>query len=166
MHDLKKEHLLHKIVATSGFLFALCILPVAQYLLVNGGKIPSNGSVAGISTDTKVAAEVPQDQGSSASCSAKKQQELSDLATFYNGKKAALLRDYQTAVQPYQAAETVLAGTPESIAAEKAALDGLINDQNTKYTQNLAAVDAAVKTAQDGIAAESCDAIASPLPSN
>ena len=162
-HDLKKEQLLHKVVATSGFLFALCILPVAQYLLVNGGTAQNN-SVAGISTDTKVVGDVPQSQTGAANCAAKKQQSLDDITTFYNGKKAALLSAYQAAVKPYQDAEAVLTGTPESIASEKTALDKLINDQYVPYTQQLAKVDAAVETARNGVTVESCDDISSPIP--
>jgi len=58
-----KELLLHKVVATSAFVFALCILPVAQYLLIGHGAASQRGeqgTVAGVSTDSSITeASVP-----------------------------------------------------------------------------------------------------------
>lgn len=61
MDDERKIRFLHKTMAVSGFLFALTILPVAQYVIISN-RIPVGtdtttatarelGSVAGVSTD-------------------------------------------------------------------------------------------------------------------
>lgn len=151
MTDLEKEHVLHKVVAASAFLFALMILPVAQYLLVNSKA--DNGQVAGVSTDQTI---TRSNVTNPVECSQKKDQDLADLTKFEDGKKRALLRDYQTAVQPYQAAQQVLTGTPEQIQTEKAALDKLIDAEYQPYLKKLSDVQTAVDTQRQQINAEVC----------
>ncbi len=160
MPNLKKEQFLHKVVAASGFLFALCILPLAQYALNNSGN-GSDNSVAGVTTtaspqNTIQAADVAQPV-SPAVCEATKQKDLSNLQLFYDGKKKNLLATYESSVAGYKAAETALTGTPESIATEKASLDKLIDDQYQPYLKNLTAVDAAVNASKTDIQNRSCE---------
>lgn len=154
MNDLDKEHVLHKVVAASAFVFALMILPVAQYLLV-GTKPGETGQVAGVSTDKTI---TQQNVQSPAECEAQKQKDLSDLATFETGKKQALLRTYDAAVAPYTAAEKVLTGTPEHIQTEKQALEGLIDAEYQPYLAKLSTVEQAVSKQRDEITARTCAA--------
>ena len=53
MHSAHKEHLLHKVLAGSAFVFALALLPVAAYFLGPAASTP--GSVAGVSTERPLA---------------------------------------------------------------------------------------------------------------
>jgi hypothetical protein len=145
MTDLDREHLLQKIVAGSGFLFALLILPIAQYYLVNSPETPKEqGTVAGVSTDKTVTEAVVQD---STACTEQKSKDLSDLQVWQDGRIAALTRELDAAVQPYQQAIEVVTG--ENVEAEKAALTKLIADEQqafeAKRNQIVAVVDAKVK---------------------
>ena len=53
MHSAHKEHLLHKVLAGSAFVFALALLPVAAYFF--GPTASTPGSVAGVSTERPLA---------------------------------------------------------------------------------------------------------------
>ena len=53
MHSAHKEHLLHKVLAGSAFVFALALLPVAAYFL--GPAASTSGNVAGVSTERPLA---------------------------------------------------------------------------------------------------------------
>lgn len=154
MNDLDREHVLHKVVAASAFVFALMILPVAQYLLV-GNKTPETGQVAGVSTDKTV---TQQNVLSPSECEAQKQKDLTDLSTFEAGKKQALLRTYDAAVAPYTAAEQVLTGTPEKIQSEKQALESLIDAEYQPYLAKLSTVEQAVSKQRADITARNCAA--------
>jgi hypothetical protein len=145
MSDLDREHLLQKVVAVSGFVFALLILPVAQYLLVHGGQ-PEQGAVAGVSTEESVInSNVPALDP--VACQADKEAQLAELQEWNDGRMAALDRDFAAAVKPYQDAITLVTG--ENVAAEQEALGRLIADETTNYetkkNQILAAVDKRVK---------------------
>jgi hypothetical protein len=136
-----REHLLQKIVAVSGFLFALLILPVAQFVLVNGrANQAEKGNVAGVSTDETITrGSVATDP---ATCTTDKQKQLTDLQSWLTNRMVALDRDYKASVQPYQAALPLVTGN--DIQAEKAALNQLIADETTKYNTDKAQITAAV----------------------
>jgi hypothetical protein len=153
MNDTDKEHVLHKVVAASAFVFALMILPVAQYILV-GSKPAETGQVAGVSTDASV---TKQSVLSPAECVAQQQKDLADLTTFEAGKKQALLRAYETAVAPYKAAQQVLTGTPEKIQTEKQALNSLIDVEYQPYLAKLSTVQTAVEKQRADITARTCN---------
>src|ERR1044072_9795036 len=154
MNDLEKEHLLHKIIAASAFVFALMILPVAQYFLVSNKLPPEQGQVAGFSPEPQVTTQA--NVANPAECEAKKQQDLADLDRFYNGEKQAKLRDYEAAVAPYKQAQEVLQGEPEKVQQEKAALDGLIEAEYQPYIQKLTAIEQAVSGERQTIQSRSC----------
>jgi hypothetical protein len=163
MHDLDREHRLHKVVAVSGFLFALLILPVAQFILKDGRELAQreSGSVAGVSTDTSVTNASVIDP---VTCSATREQELKELQAWSEVRIGVLDREYATTVAPYEAAIPVLTG--DTVATEKQALEGLISEAQqsyeTKRDQVVTAVDAQVKE----ISSRDCgSAAASELPS-
>lgn len=149
MTELDREHFLQKVVAASGFLFALLILPVAQYLLLDGqnrAEQTEQGSVAGVSTEEQIIrGNIPQDNP--LQCLEAKRQELTNLQEWSTGRLAALQREYEAAITPYQQAIPVLTG--DNVDAERAALQGLIADEAAAYSarrdQIVAAVDARVK---------------------
>jgi peptidoglycan hydrolase CwlO-like protein len=142
MEDDKREHLLQKVVAVSGFLFALLILPIAQFALVNG-RPAEEGTVAGVSTDETVTQASIEDP---TACLEDKQQKLTELQEWLSGRLIALDRSYTAVVAPYQAALPVVTGDVE---AEQRALNELIAKETAKYdaekAQIVAAVDAQVK---------------------
>lgn len=158
--DLKREHRLHKIVAGSAFLFALCLLPVTQYFLVNGmGGSPmaqeETGQVAGVTTERTQQSVQGEDL---LSCVQRKDKDTADLQLFSEGKKKAMLRDYESAVQPYREAAALLQGAPEQVAQERAALEDLIDEEYQAYLSELATVEAAVAGAQQEINSRVCPA--------
>lgn len=146
MHDREKEHLLHKIVASSAFLFALSILPVAQYFLVTNQlqTQTQSGVVAGASTDKTItqAADVPQI--TPGTCIQDINADIASLEAWRLNKEKGLDSDYQKAIEPYTAAKSVLTGDPTSIAQESGALDMLINDEHQKYLDKIGAVEKAI----------------------
>jgi hypothetical protein len=159
--DLAREHFLHRLVAGSAFLFALCILPVAQYFLVGGRNI-EQGQVAGISTEVTpsptVLANISENGATLLECTQKKETDSADLSRFLDGKKKAMLRDYEAAVEPYRYAKTQLVGSGEQVATESASLDKLIDDEYQKYLKQLADVDTAVAAEQKTIEERVCPA--------
>jgi hypothetical protein len=150
MDPLKREHTLHKIVAVSGFLFALCVLPIAQHYIV--GSDNAGGTVAGVSTDTSVTQADVAPSLTPEQCAAKQQKDLADIQRFYDGKKQHLYALYQTAVKPYTDTEASATLAP----ADKEALDSLIADEYKKYTDELAKVDAAVVPVKAAVTATTC----------
>ena len=152
MNDHQKEYLLHKVVAASAFLFALCILPVAQYFLVTNQLSGENGEVAGVSTDKNITqASIPSED-----CQQKKDTDIADLDRYNNGKKIALLRSYEISVEPYRAAIRVLQGTPETVQSETAALNQLIDTEYQPYLKKLSEVESAVESQKKEIESRSC----------
>jgi hypothetical protein len=155
MDTQDREHLLQKVVAVSGFVFALLILPVAQYVLVHGGQQPAEqGTVAGDTTITN--ADLPSDP---AACTAKKSQDLKDLQAWQDNRLAALDRDYKTAVDPYKAAIPVVTG---DVVKEQASLQSLIDDETRKYTAKKTAITTAVDKQITALSAQNCGPVASP----
>lgn len=161
MNDIQKEHVLHKVLASSAFICALCILPVAQYFLVNN-QLPQGrgdqGQVAGVTTErasvapeTTVADETPE-------CSTNTTQELADLQLYLDGKKAALLRDYQQLVAPYEQALLAVTGAPAKAEEERAAIQSLIDREQQPYLKKLTAVEEAVESQKKDIESRSCAA--------
>lgn len=155
MNDINKEQLLHKVIASSAFLCALCILPVAQYFL--NSNTPSHserGQVAGVSTDTITQASVPLSD--SAACQTKRTTDLADLQRYETGTKIAILSTYEETIAPYESAAKGLRGTPESITSEKEALNRLIDGEYQPYLKKLSAVDSAVLSQKKEIESRSC----------
>ena len=155
MTDLEKEHLLHKVVASSAFLFALLILPVAQYLLVSS-QPQQQGEVAGVSTEAPQELVAPQRVLTPAECEVKRTQDQADLDKWAEGKKRAMLTAYEAAVKPYKETLTVLTGDQASIDEEKSSLNRLIEDEYRPYLEKLASVDAAVATSHQEIVSRTC----------
>jgi len=161
--DLAREHFLHRLVAGSAFLFALCILPVSQYFLL-GNKAADVGQVEGVATVAPASPSVFADvNGSVASptptslveCLRIKNQDLADLQKFLDGEKKAMLASYEKAVQPYHTQmEQVNPNAPQK-AETIANLQKQIDDQ---YNNNLNQVNNAVATQQDAINNRSCPA--------
>jgi hypothetical protein len=152
MNDSTKEIFLHKIVASSAFLCALCILPVAQYFLVTS-KLPS-GEVAGVSTE-----EQPVIQASILSpeeCASNRTKELADLQNYLVGTKIAFQAEHDATVAPYKQAMAALQGDPETIATEKAALEKLIKEEGAPYLEKVSALDSAVESQKKEIESRSC----------
>ena len=184
MDILEKERKLHKIVAASGFLFVLFMLPLIQYSISSGkagggssiaqnsqNQDPQeNGQVAGASTDESILDESATDSNNSNNsndskafasiedCQAKKSKDLADLEKFSNGKKIALKDAYETAVKPYKEALSKIVGTPKNIADERGALDQLISDQYATYLRKLDEVERAVSSQKASIDSLRCSA--------
>jgi hypothetical protein len=159
MTDLDREHLLQKIVATSGFLFALLVLPIAQYLLINGeaGGHPEQGQVAGVTTDESLLrGSVPSDP---TACRADQEKELRELRVWQDGRLLALQREYETAIEPYQAALPVLSGS--SIETERQALQRLINDETRSFEAKRDQIITAVERQAKEISARPCETVPS-----
>ena len=146
MTSLEKESFLHKVVASSAFLFALLILPVAQFLLVSGQPETQQGQVAGVSTEAPTVSSAPQNILSPAECEAKRATDLTDLDKWSEGKKRFMLTGYETAVKPYKDALAVLTGDQATIDNEKESLNHLIEGEYRPYLDKLAAVQKAVDT--------------------
>lgn len=171
MDDLRKEQILHKVIAASAFLFALCILPVAQYFLVSNqlpDKSASTTTKEVASTpnpEEKVMGNVPAEELNSVSsqpvtkgqaCLQQKERELSDLERWVNGKKNALWRSYEQNISPYKQAMDQIEGDPEKVASEKAALQSLIDQEYEDYLKKLSEVEAAVDSQKQSIQSRSC----------
>ena len=156
MTDLEKEHFLHKLVASSAFLFALLILPVAQFLLVSGQPAAQKGDVAGVSTEAPSSSVAPQRILTPTECEAQRTKDSTDLANWSQGKKRAMLTTYETAVKPYKDALLVLTGDQATIDEEKSSLNKLIEAEYRPYLEKLAAVDKAVQTQNQEIVGRTC----------
>ena len=129
MHHLeRREQLLRRVVAVSGSLLALCLLPIAQHFLQDG-KAPAALNVSP-SPDAEVRANIPQDT----SCTTDLQRQIADLTARQSQQLTDLEKEYQSLIEPYQAAKQALTGTPESIQTERHALDALIKEESEKYT--------------------------------
>lgn len=152
MHDHVKEQLLHKFIASSAFVCALCILPVAQYFLVTS-QLPEGGQVAGVSNDKSI---IQADIPAASTCQDDKTKQLADLDRFQTGEKQALLRTYETNTKPYKDGIAALVGTPESIQQETAALKKLIDAEYSTYLKKLSAVESAVASQKKDIDSRSC----------
>jgi len=126
-----KEHLLHRIIAASSFVFALCILPVAQYALVGLGENgDGQGAVAGVSTDRTITEQnVPAASASPdpESCSvrdqavAKAQAQISAWNATFSTWESATNQKYDQQVIDASATLSgeALAAKAQEIAAEK-----------------------------------------------
>lgn len=159
MTDREKENLLHKIVASSAFVFALCILPVAQYLLGGTGALSEKGTVAGVSTDqsiTEQSVAVPSPSAAPLSCVDQQKKDLADLDSWMAGKKAAITREYDNAVKPYRDAIPSLQGTPSQISANVTILNQKIADAYAPYDKRLSAAESAVASQKAAIESRSC----------
>ncbi|CAN5164228.1 hypothetical protein BH11PAT4_BH11PAT4_5100 [soil metagenome] len=167
--DIAREHLLHRLVAGSAFIFALCILPVAQYFLVQSrtetAQTQEQGQVAGVSTDSSPNPEVfaavatpealPTTQ---AECDAKEAKDLADLQRFIDGKKKAMLTNYEVTVQPYRYALAAIDPKSNDAASERAELTALIDDAYQPYLQELATIEQLVVEEKAKITSTICPA--------
>lgn len=168
MTDLEREHLLHRVVAGSAFLFALCILPVAQYYLVTNqlpesANLPKNGEVAGASVqetvETITQANIPAGEAifqTQEECVAQKQKDWDNLVRFMDGKKLALLRTYQIAVDPYEKTLASLQEDEGAAQSEIDALNQLIDQEYQPYIQKLKEVQSAVDSQKNSIESRAC----------
>jgi len=158
MSDLDREHLLQKIVAVSGFVFALMVLPLAQYLLVNGQSAKEQGTVAGASTD-KTITDTHASLVDPKACVAKQTQDLADLQRFYDGEVANLKRNHPE-LDEYKAAQASL---PADASAEtKASFVTLIADAQASYDADLAPIQKAVDAETERLSSQDCGATAAP----
>lgn len=160
--ELAREHFLHRLVAGSAFFFALCILPVAQYFLV-GGRGIEEGVVEGVSTEVTptaaVLGSVPETGLTLLECTNQKEVDTSDLERFLEGKKKALLRDYEEAVEPYRAAIALLRQTPSTgQATEIASLEKLVDAEYQGYLKDMAEVEVVVTAQLEEIQGRTCPA--------
>jgi hypothetical protein len=175
--DVSREHRLHQVVAGSAFVLALCLLPLAQYFLLSG---TTAGEVAGTSVEqtadagttdtsdtTRVFGLVADDTATDttntvplvgAACESRKNQDLADLQRFVEGKRKALLTDYELKVQPYKVAMANLAGTADQVAAERASLNGIIDSLYQPYLTQLQLTEDAVAVEQAVITERTCAA--------
>lgn len=164
--DLSREHLLHRLVAGSAFVFALCILPVAQYYLVQSRTSTARneqGEVAGVSVGGSPEAEVlgavatPEPEPKTPEeCEAKEQKDLEDLQRFIDGKKKAMLTEYEVAVQPYRYALSAIDPQAPNASAERDELNSLIDAEYQPYLQELATVEQVVVDERARITSRVC----------
>lgn len=177
MEIAEKEQKLHKIVAASGFLFVLMMLPLVQYLITSGqaAYIAENktknsqesGQVAGASTDDSVLAganattsgeedTTVKKYASVQDCQAQKAKDSDDLDRFANGKKVALKNTYEESVAPYKKGLEQLDKKSKNYVSERGALDQLISDQYVTYLRKLDEVERAVLSQKASIDSTLC----------
>ena len=162
MNEHEKEQVLHKIVAGSAFVFALSLLPIAQYYLTSSGALSKEqGAVAGVSTDSSITSDAlanfstpsPTTYASLADCQAAKTKEVNDLETYRIGKEQADVADYNTSIQPFQAALSDPATTTE----DRTALLNLIEtNYHQPYLSKVSAVESAVSQKKAEVESRSC----------
>lgn len=173
----EKEQKLHKIVAASGFLFVLLMLPLVQYLITSGQKAyiaennakssQESGQVAGASTDENVLAgattttpgatdNTVKKYASVQDCQAQKAKDSDDLDKFANGKKIALKNTYEESVAPYKKGLDQLNKKSKNYVSERGALDQLISDQYATYLRKLDEVEKAVSSQKASIDSVEC----------
>ena len=176
MNGIEKEQVLHKVVAASAFLFALCVLPVAQYYLVTNkleGKSES-GQVAGASTDQSITrSSVASTSGSTEtgdpvaacdksypqlSCEERRSKCLDDLDRFLTGKKQSIISGYEslTVVKQYRAALEDIQKNNPSDTTNIEALNKLIDGEYQPYVKKLSDVESAVESQKKLLEARSC----------
>ena len=160
MNYQSQEHFLHKIVAASAFLCALCSLPVLQYVLVTSQvSATSIGQVAGATTSaptvTTVRADIPFTADTS-SCSQQRETQRSDLEKYATGTKIGLYNTYERQVKPYQDGLAALQGDPVHIDQERRAINSLIDPLYQEYQKKLAAVESAVASQKASIDSVPC----------
>ncbi len=155
MTDLEREHKLHKIIATSAFVMALCILPVAQQLIGEGAvnRQKNTGEVAGVSTDTSITnanVAVSPTPETGLSCQAQKEIDLANLERLNTGNKLAADREYREDIASYQEA---LSRVP---ANDRAPLQAIIDEITQKYNDDLAQLAAAVEPQKNALESRAC----------
>ena len=122
---MNREHFLHKIVATSAFLFALSSLPVLQYFLINKplqdaapvALTTQSGVVAGVSTEA-TAAPLTKVQ-----CLAKKQSDLDGLVLYQTGYQKALAASFQKGVLSAEQYNQKVSAVDAAVVAQKASIE-------------------------------------------
>lgn len=147
--ELQREHFWHQVVVISAFVFCLCALPALQYWLVGTWPTltqqpsPESGQVAGVQTEmpTQMSPSSNGVASPSADCIAQKQAQLTKWQQELQEQKQTALAAYEKAILPYQAAQSALVGSPESIKASQAELDDLINDQYRTYFSVVSALE-------------------------
>jgi hypothetical protein len=161
--DLSREHLLHRLVAGSAFAFALCILPVAQYFLVQSRTTAQQepaGQVAGVSTEVSdTLAAVPTQEPLPTTVEECEAKDLEDLQRFLDGKKKAMLTSYEVKVQPYRYALAAIDPSSPNAAAERSEISSLIDAEYQPYLQELATVEKLVVDERARITSEVCPAV-------
>ena len=162
-NDVKREQRLHRVIAATAFVFALCVLPVAQYLLVQRptqqlASTQENGQVAGVTTtrdlgDAALATPAPPTPSptSLAECNANKAKDTDDLQRFAEGKKKSMLSKYEVSVQPYKVALANLSGEGPDVIRERENLSQQIDQKSTAYQAELNTVEQAVASSQQAI---------------
>ena len=146
----EREHILHKIIAVSAFLGALCSLPVLQYALVTSQIPTAQNQVAGAATtitptptpQTKVQADIPAFDPSASPVT--ETDYCTRLEEYRTGTQKGFYTAYENKVKPYEDALAALQGTPEYIQQETNALNSLIAPFNQDYQQKLAGLQTAV----------------------
>ncbi len=143
------EYLLHRVVAGSAFLFALCLLPVVQYVVVERplnqataqvGTSSENGQVAGVSTDASPSiADVTANKNVSNLACVELEVQKKDLSRWIAGVRAAQQRKIDDAVAPYKDALNQITGTDATSANERSAIEKLIADQSAPFARKLTA---------------------------
>jgi len=164
MHERRRELTLHKVVAGSAFLFALCLLPVAQYLLFDypGKVIPTasieGGTVAGVSTDQSITAtSTPRTLGDQQEIAcADRDKQLEAIDAWMVSRRLSVEKTYEEAVKPYRDALGQLQGTPDQIASEQTALNSLITNARPAYDQKIADAQRAVDSQKLSLTSAPC----------
>jgi hypothetical protein len=156
MNDVEKEHFLHKIVAISGFLFALCILPVAQYYLVTS-KLPVNtlnpnqGQVAGVSTDTTITHADISSSLVHSQCVAQRDIDLANLVRLETGNMKAYQREYEDALAKDQSSIALL-----SVADHQNLLPALLEQEKKTYQDHQNQLEAALEPQKKAVESRPC----------
>lgn len=174
---LQKERRLHKLVAVSGFLFALCLLPVTQYYLVTyqlndkqkselAAQVDSgSASASTVDPNQRQLASEPETNlalpilgsTSGVNCSEQRDADLSSLDSWLNSRKVALYRDYQNQVMPYKQAIAGLTGTSSQIDKERAAIDKLVSYAYQPYLDKLTKIESAVAVQRTALVNRVCN---------
>ncbi len=155
-HSLAHEHLLHKVVACSAFLFALSVLPLAQYVFVDQ-VVPTTatseqGQVAGVSTTRE---SIP-----TALTCAEQTTQVADLQKWLEGRRSFILSEQDKATKGYTDAIALLESDTTRSTAEKeqeiASIQSLIAGTLTPYTKRLQQSETAVADQIATIQASPC----------
>lgn len=151
--------MLHRIVAGSAFLLAICMLPVLQYVLVEkpanatkaavAGTALVGGTVAGVSTDTTITTATVL------SC-AEQQVQLADLDRWIKGKKAAISRELTEKLQPYEDALILLTGSDAKTELERESILSIIEQEKAPFLRRMTDSENTVTAARNQLQAQDC----------
>jgi|GEM_PF-5665072 len=156
--DLAREHFLHRLVAGSAFLFALCILPVSQYFLLGNHVVDQNGQVLGIATEAPTTLGVVATPNSLLDCAHQKQADEDNVDSSLAAREQKLTTDHQVHVTDYTNALAQLTGVTDQDNAQRVSIQKLEDAEVTTYQNAVQTAETTAATQKQEIDARDCPA--------